>query len=769
MMKTKHGAKRSLPVVVSGLFFVLGITSGRTHAVEDRQPNVVFFLVDDLGPDEIVCYASRFHETPNIDALAARGMRFTHAYSGSTLCSPSRAALLTGRSPARLHLTDWIPGQAQINRKTLTPDWQTWIDRERVLLPEAMKENDYATCFLGKWHLVPRAKPTERNNPQRLAALKAMYQDHMPENNGFDENFGGDHSPNQGNRFLYPAYRKLPRLSDQGREDDCLTDVLTDCAVDFLERKKNNPFFLYLSYYTVHTPITGKPGYVKKYEQKLADNPDADYYMNNPGKAAMIQSLDESVGRVVAKLKEINQLDNTLIVFTGDNGSQGNEFVVNYRGNKGTAYEGGTRVPLIVAGPRIINGISDVPTIAMDLYPTVLSYINASPKPEEHLDGMDIMPLLTGTGTIKDRPLHWHYPHYDETIPYSSAIVDGWKVIRYPDDGKVELYDLSDDPMEQKDLAAAEPDKARSMVESLDEYLTAVDAQPALANPDHDPNEFSGGIRDFRIWNAGQNKDDGGFRTHQIWSPHQAGKTRLRILLPDDFDLRKKYRVLYVLPVHEDGVEEQALFAHGDGLVEIKKHDFHNQHQLICVAPGYTSKPWYADHDLNPEKQDESHLLKTVIPFIEKRYPVQTDAKSRLLIGFSKSGWGAAALLLRNPNVFYRAAAWDSGIRVDTGPIEESERASRIAREWGSRENFEANRLSHLIKTRGKALGDEARLFYFNTEGTRAIGGVEIHRLMVEHGIPHRYVMEPFREHAWDSGWIPEAMAFLTGEQSPRD
>ncbi|MEM7315789.1 MAG: sulfatase-like hydrolase/transferase, partial [Planctomycetota bacterium] len=165
--------------LIAFLFF----TIGTALAQETRRPNVVVFLVDDLGADELVCYASRFHETPNIDALAARGMRFTHAYSGSTLCSPSRAALLTGRSPARLHLTDWIPGQQQINRKTLTPDWQTWIDRERVLLPEAMKEQDYATCFLGKWHLVPRPKPTEKDNPQRVAELAAMYQDHMPENN----------------------------------------------------------------------------------------------------------------------------------------------------------------------------------------------------------------------------------------------------------------------------------------------------------------------------------------------------------------------------------------------------------------------------------------------------------------------------------------------------------------------------------------------------------------------------------------------------------
>ncbi len=510
--------KRPLHVVIS-LCFAIGITGADVQADEQQaderqadelgRPNVVVFLVDDLGSGELVCYASKFHETPNIDALAARGMRFNQAYSGATLCSPSRAALLTGRSPARLHLTDWIPGQPQINRKTVTPDWQTHIDRERVLLPEAMKNQGYATCFIGKWHLVPRLKPTERGNSQREDELAAIYQDHMPQNNGFDENFGGDHSPNQGNRFFYPAYHRFPGLEGKGNEQDCLTDVLTDCAVDFMQRKKDEPFFLYLSYYTVHAPITGKPGYVEKYKQKLADHPSADYYMKDPGKAAMIQSLDESVGRVMAKLSEIGQLDNTLVIFTGDNGSQGDEFVPNFRGNKGTAYEGGTRVPLIVAGPRIQTGISNVPTIGMDLYPTILSYIGAPPKPDEHLDGVDILPALTGNGTIPDRPFYWHYPHYDETTPYSSAIVDGWKLIRYADDGKVELYDLNNDLMEGQDVAAVYPEKTKSLIKNLDHYLTEVGAQLALPNPDYDPdpNQFSGGIREYKAWQLSHPKN----------------------------------------------------------------------------------------------------------------------------------------------------------------------------------------------------------------------------------------------------------------------
>lgn len=244
-------------------------------------------------------------------------------------------------------------------------------------------------------------------------------------------------------------------------------------------------------------------------------------------------------------------------------------------------------------------------------------------------------------------------------------------------------------------------------------------------------------------------------RTHKVRSPYQAGATQLRVLLPDSFDLRKKYRVLYVLPVHAEGVKR-----HGDGLLEMKKHDYHNLHQLICVAPGYTSEPWYADHDRNAKRQDESHLLKTVIPFIEKRYPVQNDG-GRLLIGFSKSGWGALSLLFRNPDVFHRAAAWDTGLLVDTGPIDEVERAKRIARDWGSFENFEAHRLSSLIRTRGKTLGDEARFFLYCTAGKRAPGSAKLHQILVENHIPHRYVMETHRDHRWDSGWIPEAMAFL--------
>ena len=244
--------------------------------------------------------------------------------------------------------------------------------------------------------------------------------------------------------------------------------------------------------------------------------------------------------------------------------------------------------------------------------------------------------------------------------------------------------------------------------------------------------------------------------SHHIASPFQADSTTIRVLLPDEMIPGESYRVLYVLPVIEN---DNRRF--GDGLAEIMKYGYHNEFNLICVAPEFTSLPWYADHATNKHQQDESHLLKTVIPFIENQYPTLKSKEGRLLIGFSKSGWGAFTLLLRNPDTFYRAAGWDIGIRVDAGPMAEEDREERIRKLFGSLSNFEDYRISSLLKERGNQLGKKERLFYYNTEGKRGPGGVEIDRLMVELGIPHRYLYENKRIHRWDSGWIPEAVGFL--------
>jgi len=244
--------------------------------------------------------------------------------------------------------------------------------------------------------------------------------------------------------------------------------------------------------------------------------------------------------------------------------------------------------------------------------------------------------------------------------------------------------------------------------------------------------------------------------SYRVASPFQSDDTTIRVLLPDNMDLNKEYKVLYILPVIEN---DNRRF--GDGLLEIKKYNYHNTHQLICVAPEFTSPPWFADHATNTEKQDESHLLKTVIPFIDSVSPTLKSKEGRLLIGFSKSGWGALTLLLRNQEVFGKAVGWDIGIRLDTEDLEPSKIKERTERDFGTKENFEKYRISTLLGEKGSQLGTEARLFYYNVEGNRGPGGAKIHQLMVELGMPHRYLYEPKRKHRWDSGWIPEAVSFL--------
>jgi hypothetical protein len=258
----------------------------------------------------------------------------------------------------------------------------------------------------------------------------------------------------------------------------------------------------------------------------------------------------------------------------------------------------------------------------------------------------------------------------------------------------------------------------------------------------------------------GHGQEIGRIIEHRIPSPYQADETTLRILLPDQMVEGRHYRTLYVLPVRAESDER-----HGQGMIEIRDLDIPNRYDVICIAPAFTNMPWYNDHASDLRRQDESHLLKTVLPFVEANYPVRTDAGGRLLLGFSKSGWGAASLLLRHPKVFGKAAAWDTGIRVDLGPMQAADRAERIIQFWGTAENFARYRLSNLVKSHGDGLGESARLFYYNPAGGRAAGGVKLHELMVAENLPHRYVFEPPRRHSWTSGWIPEAVEFLLQDE----
>ncbi len=255
---------------------------------------------------------------------------------------------------------------------------------------------------------------------------------------------------------------------------------------------------------------------------------------------------------------------------------------------------------------------------------------------------------------------------------------------------------------------------------------------------------------------SGYAQNSNEIKSHLIYSPYQKDSTIIRVLLPDNICANEKYRVLYVLPVRE-----QLNNKSGDPLVEIIKGDFHNKHKLICVFPGYTHLPWYADHSVDKTRQDESHFLKTVIPFVDENYPTIKKKEGRLLMGFSKSGWGALTLLLRNTEIFYKAAGWDIGIRMDTNLEADSGYVKAAEYTFGDLENFEKYRVSALLRKNRYKLGVTPRIFYYNTEGNRARGGVDIHTLMVELEIPHLYIFEPKRKHRWDSGWIPEAINFL--------
>ena len=447
----------------------------------DKKPNFVFFLVDDLGWGDLGCYGSKFHETPNLDRLAADGMRFTNAYSACTVCSPSRAAILTGRYPGRLHLTDWIAGHGRKNPKLLIPKWNKRMGLELTTLPEALKEAGYRSQFVGKWHLMPNGQ--------------ADFKEHYPESHGFDINVGGREwgQPKGPGKYFSPF--GMPNLDD-GKKGDYLTGRLTDAAVEFIGESKDKPFLLYFSYYTVHGPIMAKPELLKKYKAKATGFENTNNENMNPAYAGMVQSLDESVGRVMAKLEEAGVADNTVVIFTADNGGDSVLSSGGLRGRKALAYEGGTREPAIVKWPGKVKPgtICDVPVIGTDFYPTMLEMADLPPRPEAHLDGVSVKPLLTGEAKDLGRDaLFWHYPHYHRTTPYGAIRHGDWKLIEFFEDGNAELYDLKTDPAESTDLAGEKPEKTKELLEALRAWRESVGAQMPTPNPAYDPANKGGG------------------------------------------------------------------------------------------------------------------------------------------------------------------------------------------------------------------------------------------------------------------------------------
>jgi arylsulfatase A-like enzyme len=456
------------------------------------NPNIIFILIDDMGWTDLGCYGSSFYETPNLDALAQQGMRFTDAYASCPVCSPTRASVMTGKYPATVQITNYIPGMAK--GKLLSSPYLFYLPLEEKTIASALRDGGYRTWHLGKWHLGD--------------------EPYWPRSHGFDVNVGGWSAGHP--RSYFSPYSN-PRLSD-GPDGEYLTDRLTDEAVRLIRDNDDTPFFMNLWYYQVHTPIQGKPAYVEKYRQKAAmlglDCKDpmeegetfpCDHkkekrvirrrFQSDPGYAAMVQSVDEGAGRIMRALEEKGIADNTVIFFTSDNGglstAEGSPTCnAPLCEGKGWMYEGGTREPLIIRWPGVTrpDSFCTVPVTSTDFYPTMLEMAGLDPIPEQHVDGVSIVPLLRGEDTLDRDAVYWHYPHYSNQggTPGCSIRAGDWKLIEFFEDQSVELYNLRRDIGEEHDMAAQKPDLVERLQAKLHQWLEDVDARIPEPNPEYD-------------------------------------------------------------------------------------------------------------------------------------------------------------------------------------------------------------------------------------------------------------------------------------------
>mgnify|MGYP005751274109 FL=1 len=455
-----------------------------------KKPNIVMILIDDMGWRDLQCFGSTFYETPNIDALAAEGTVFTQAYASCPVCSPSRASLMTGKYPARVGLTHYIGGHDW--GKLMEVPYVDHLPLEEYTLPKALRDAGYHTWSVGKWHLGEK--------------------EYYPEHQGFEVNVGGCSwgHPHDG----YFAPWGIENLPSDVPEGTFLTDYLTDRAVELIQNKDDAPFFLYWSHYAVHTPIQAKPEDLARFEEKSRRmkldqvNPyvEGEHFpcwhkrkervlrrlvQSDVPYAALIWNLDQNVGRLVQALKDCGEYENTIIVFTSDNGglatAEGSPTCnAPLSEGKGWGYEGGVRVPLIVAGPGIAaHRWCDSPTTTPDWYPTFLELAGLPPQPQQHQDGVSIAPLLRGE-TMEERPLFWHYPHYGNQggQPMAAVRRGNYKLLKFFEDNHTELYDLSQDIGESFNLTSELPDLANELETLLDAWIQEVGGIVPQPNPE---------------------------------------------------------------------------------------------------------------------------------------------------------------------------------------------------------------------------------------------------------------------------------------------
>ncbi|MEZ5384795.1 MAG: sulfatase [Prosthecobacter sp.] len=465
----------------------MGCLSVAVSAAE--KPNVVFFLVDDLGQRDLGCYGSTFYETPNVDRLAREGARFTDGYAACPVCSPTRAAVQTGRWPQRTGITDYIgaamkPELWKRNTILLPAPYSDRLAHEEVTLGELMKSAGYATFFAGKWHLGPEG--------------------FWPENQGYDINMGGiDRGGPYGGKRYFSPYGN-PRLPD-GPEGEHLPDRLATEANKFIETNKDRPFFAFFSFYSVHTPLISRPDLEAKYEAKRTklgleakwgrEEPrDVRLVQEHPVYAGMVEAMDAAVGKVLAKLEELGLSKNTLVIFTSDNGGLSTSegwptSNLPLRGGKGWLYEGGIREPLIVRWPAVLKAgqTLDTPVCSPDYFATMADVVGV--KPSAKIDGMSLRPLLEGAGDLPERALCWHYPHYGNQggAPGAAIRRGDWKlVLWYEKPDAPELYNLRKDIGETQNLAAQEPERVKALLAELEAWRKDVGALLPIKNTAYD-------------------------------------------------------------------------------------------------------------------------------------------------------------------------------------------------------------------------------------------------------------------------------------------
>jgi len=456
-------------------FVLLLVSCQATFVHADTRPNIVLVFIDDLGWTDLGCYGSDFIETPNIDQLAADGLRFTDFYAAGAVCSPTRCAVQAGQNQARIGITAHIPGHWRPFERVITPLTTMALPLDTITVAESLKTAGYSTGYVGKWHLGVGDRFHPRNHGYDYAAVVS-----------------GPHLPGR--------YRTQGNGFPQPKPDQYRTDYEADLCIDFIKEHREKPFFLMLSPYAVHIPLAGMSDKVKKYRDKASE---LNLELPHPIYAAMVEHCDEMVGRLVQEIEDQGLTNRTMFIFTSDNGglyrrydyrAQADDNVTTMaplKGEKGSLHEGGIRVPLIIKYPPLAQAgaVCQEPTISYDFYPTFVDLAEGSLPAHQTIDGLSLKPLLSKPSAKLDREaIHWHYPHYHHDRPASCIRARDWKLIEYLDGtGDRELYHLSDDIGEKQNLVESKPGRAKQLQNQLQQWRQEVIARMPIPNPNYDP------------------------------------------------------------------------------------------------------------------------------------------------------------------------------------------------------------------------------------------------------------------------------------------